>query len=149
MADSIQNNFITETFDSILGTPSSQRILRLLFCWGQLPVKELVAKSKLRESQVYNTLRNLEIIGLITTLSRGIYAHTDTAFTKKLKEAYLSQHVQLVGKELHHLSSDLDQLSFEELDKRFTMLVELWEPLLNKYYPLKTSSIAGHIIEKA
>ena len=130
MSNSIQKKFMTETVDSILGTPSSQRLLRLLFCWEQLPIKEIINKSNLSESQVYNTLRNLESIGLVKTISRGIYTHTDSSFTIKLKEAYLSQLVQLIGKELHYLSSELDKLAYEQLDKRFTVLVALWEPLL-------------------
>ena len=148
MSETVKKEFIIENIDSILGTPSAQRILRLLFCWGQLPASQLIKKSKLSESQVYNTLKNLESINIVETSSRGIYTYTKHDFSIKLKEAYLSQLIQLIGQSLHDLSSNLDKKSFNELDTEFTSLVTLWEPILDTHYPLKASSISGHILER-
>lgn len=149
MSNTSEIEFLTETVDTILGTPSSQRILRLLFCWERLPTKEIILKSKLSESQVYNTLRKLESIDLIESTSRGFFRYKTNQFSLKLKDAYIAQLIQLVGKELYKLSGDLDKSSFEVLDKHFTNLVELWEPILDSHFPLKTSSIAGHILDRA
>jgi len=138
----------TEHFDSILGTPSSQNILRLLFCWGQLPVKKLVKKSNLSESQVYNTIRSLESVGLVESVSRGIYSYTKNDFSLKLKEAYISQLIQIIGQQLHEISTNIDIIDIKSLDNKFSTLVTLWEPILDGYYALKVSSIAGHILER-
>ena len=138
----------TETIDSILGTPSSQKILRLLYCWGQLSVKELISKTNLSESQIYNTLRSLESVNLVETVNRGLYSYTKNTFSMKLKEAYVSHLIQIIGKELHYLSSNIDKEDWKTIDERFTNLVTLWKPLLESNYPLKTSSLAGHILER-
>lgn len=123
--------------------------MRILFCWGQLSTKTLIKKSQLSESQVYNTLKNLEGIGLVVSVERGIYTYSKSPFANKLKDAYISHLVQIIGKELYNISSELDTLPFNVLDKQFSMLVKLWEPLLDEYYRLKASSLAGHILEKA
>lgn len=138
----------SEQYDSILGTPSAQKILRLLYCWEQLPVKELMNKTELSESQIYNTLRALELINLVESVSRGLYTYTKSNFSLKLHEAYISQLVQIIGQELHEMGSILDSEAYETLDEKYTKLITLWEPLLDKYYPLKISSIAGHILER-
>ena len=85
---------------------------------------------------------------MVTSVSRGIYKIDKNQFTEKLHDAYITQLVQMIGKELYLLTKDLDKVSFEELDRRFSTLVENWEPILEKYYPLKTSSLSGHILSK-
>lgn len=148
MTQSINTTSQTEIFDSALGTPSSQKILRLIFCWNQLPVKELIMKSNLSESQVYNTLRSLETINLVESVSRGIYAYTKNEFSLKLREAYVTQLIHLIGQQLHELSTNIDTEDIKSLDEKFTKLVTMWEPLLDIHYPLKASSLAGHILER-
>ncbi|HKZ42356.1 MAG TPA: hypothetical protein VJ044_15435 [Candidatus Hodarchaeales archaeon] len=143
------SGFTTQSLDSVLGSPSSQRILRILLCWNELPTKKIVKKANLSDSQVYNTLKSLESIGLVTSPSRGIYSILKTPFSEKLGEAYLVQLVQLIGKELYLLGKNLDSFPFAELDKRFSLLVERWEPLIDKHFSSKASFLAEHILERA
>ncbi|HKZ41521.1 MAG TPA: hypothetical protein VJ044_11200, partial [Candidatus Hodarchaeales archaeon] len=149
MQSSGQREFTTEVMDSILGSPSSQRILRLLLCWNQLPIKEIVKKSDLSDSQVYNTLKSLQSIGLVISPSRGIYSIPKTQFVEKLGEAYLPQLVQLIGKEMYLLGKDLDKIPFVELDRRFSLLVDRWEPLIDTHFRAKASFLAEHILQRA
>lgn len=138
----------TAAIDTVLGTPSTQKILRLLYCWEQLTVKELVKKTRLSESQVYNTLRSLESINLVEQVGRGIYTYGKDSFSLKLKEAYIIQLIQIIGNELHELSTIIDTEDVQKVDEKFTNLVELWEPILDGFYPLKASSLASLIVER-
>lgn len=134
--------------NKILGTPSTQIVLQLLVCWDELAVKELIEKSKFSESQIHTTLQNLEKEGLVQKKSRGIYRLTESKFILSLKEAYLVKLEQLIGKQLYSLAEKIDILSLEELHRIWNELVELWNPILKKYFVIKASQIAGHIIDR-
>jgi len=112
-------------------------------------IKEIVKKSDLSDSQVYNTLKSLQSIGLVISPSRGIYSIPKTQFVEKLGEAYLPQLVQLIGKEMYLLGKDLDKIPFVELDRRFSLLVDRWEPLIDTHFRAKASFLAEHILQRA
>ena len=109
---------VLSEIESYLGTPRAQKILQILVCWETMPVKEIITKSGLSESQVHTTLRNLERIGTINHESRGIYRLSSNEFTQLLKKAYLVVINQVIGQKLHDLSKNLDELPPDEVSDR-------------------------------
>ena len=135
--------------DSFLGTPSAQKILRILVCWDILPIKEIKKKSGLSESQVHATIRNLQKIGIIEQESRGLYKLSLNKFPQLLKEAYLVFLNQVVGQSLYNLSKNLDNLTHEEVSKKLVFLMNQCKPILEQNYASKIASLAEYLVDTA
>jgi len=135
--------------DSFLGTPSAQKILRILVCWEILPIKEIKKKSGLSESQVHATIRNLQKIGIIEQESRGLYKLSLNKFPQLLKEAYLVFLNQVVGQSLYNLSKNPDNLTHEEVSKKLVFLMNQCKPILEQNYASKIASLAEYLVDTA
>jgi predicted transcriptional regulator len=137
-----------DNLNQFMGTPSAQKIFQLLVCWETLPINEIITKTRISESQTYSTLKNLEKIELVIKKSRGIYTLTQNKFVVMLKDAYVAKLEQFIGKQLYHISKNLDKWTIDEIKDIWAPLLEQWAPLLNKNHAQKVSSIAGHIYDK-
>lgn len=134
--------------DRILGTPSAQNIIRTLACWEGLPVKELIEKTNLSESQIHTTLKNLTKIGIITSPSRGYYQFTQTEVVKKFQEAYTSILIQSVGENLYEIMKTSNEYTPEELTTILGKLQEKWGPIIQNHYSRMFSSLIENTIDK-
>lgn len=137
-----------EDLESSLGTPSAQKILSLLVCWDDLTVREIVKKSQLSESQVHVTLRGLEQQEVVKKLRRGVYALSDAKFPTKLREAYLANIDQVIGRTLHELTKKLDELSPSQIAETLEVLITQWDPLVQENYKWKLSSLSEYIVDR-
>ena len=136
-------------FDRSLGTPSAQSILRLFIVWERLQKKQIMEKTGFSESQVYTTLQNLLKIGFLEQESRGLYKLAENLFTKRLSEAYMVRIRQNIGQNLYYLSKNIDTAPLSELEEIFKFIVDQYEPILEKEYTVKLSSLAGHLIDRS
>jgi DNA-binding MarR family transcriptional regulator len=134
--------------DRILGTPSAQNIIRTLACWEGLPVKELIEKTNLSESQIHTTLKNLIKIGIVTSPSRGYYQFTQTEVVKKIQEAYATILIQSVGEELYKIMKTSSEYTSEELATILNKLQEKWGPIIQKHYSRMFSSLIETAIDE-
>lgn len=137
-----------EDLESSLGTPSAQKILSFLVCWDDLPVKEIVKKSQLSASQVHVTLRGLEQHGVVKKIRRGVYALSDAPFSTKLREAYLANIDQVIGRTLHELTKKLDELSPRQIAETLEVLLDQWDPLVQVNYKWKLSSLSEYLVDR-
>ena len=138
---------ILDQMDRILGTPSAQKIFRIMVCWEILPVKEIIDLSGLSESQVHATLLNLEKLTLIEKRSRGIYSSTDSSFSQSLKKSYLDQIIPVVGTIIFNLFKKISKAPKEEIWKEYVDLEKMYRPLLKKEFPFQMSSLVEEFIE--
>ena len=132
-----------ESFDSILGTVGGQKMLRVLIVWDQLPVKEIIAKTGLSESQTYVIIKNFELLGIIDQTARGIYRLSTNPFVTAMSSAYKQLYKRLIGQELYKLSKNIESLPRDELLNEFEHLTVQWKPLLAECYKSKMSSLAN------
>lgn len=137
-----------EQLDKILGTPSAQRILRILVCWKSLPFKEVIPRAGFSVSQINSTLSQLEKVQIVTKESRGVYTLADTPFVASLTEAYTQLLVQNIGMELYQLTKGLEKLAPREISSRLSKLIFNWRPLLEQHFSHKLSSLVGHTVDR-
>lgn len=137
-----------EQVDKILGTPSAQRILRILVCWKSLSFKKIIPRAGFSISQINSTLNQLEKAQIVTKESRGIYALADTPFVARLTEAYTQLLIQNIGTEFYRLTKGLDELPPQEMSSRLNGLIFHWKPLLEQHFPHKLSSLVGHTVDR-
>jgi predicted DNA-binding protein YlxM (UPF0122 family) len=136
-----------DDFDRILGTPSSQKLINLFVCWDRLSVKEIIEKTGLSETQIYNTLKNLESINVINKKIRGTYELNDLPFTNLLKQAYAENLKYYLGQKLYDLSDRLETSDNRSILNELLDLIANWEPFLKKYFSHKLSTLSGHLID--
>lgn len=134
--------------DRILGTPSAQNIIRTLACWEVLPVKELIKKTTLSESQIHATLKNLIKIGIVTSPSRGYYQFTQTEVVKKIQEAYTSILIQSVGEDLYKIMKTINEYTQEELAAILGRLQKKWGPIIQNHYSRMFSSLVENTFDQ-
>lgn len=134
-------------YDGILGTPTSQQIIRWLSIWSDLSVKELCEKIGVSESQIHSTLRKLAGIGVVTKVRRGSYSLGTEPFVSHLKEAYLSNSTNLVNSNIYQIKQLLKRKEIEEAENLYNHLVKLYEPLLKERFSLVMHSLAHSFID--
>ena len=142
-----QKNISLDDFDSILGTPSTQKLFKLLVVWQKLSVKEIIEKIKISETQTYTILKNLEKIGIVEKKTRGIYSLTDNKFINLLKNAYSENLKEFLGKKLYQLSDILEENESELVIEEIIGLLKTWEPFLKEHFSHKLSTLSGHLID--
>ncbi len=142
------NSHTIEDFDKSLGTPSGQAVFRILVCWESLPIREIILKSKLSESQIHNTLKDLISLGLVVKESRGVYSLSKSQIASNLKKAYEEILEQHVGNLLYTLSKQLDIMPLHDIEELWTHLIDQWKPILEKKFKRKAASITNSIIER-
>ena len=133
--------------DKILGTASSQRILRILACWNSLSVNELSQKTNISLSQTHLTLKNLEKTNILKKITRGVYSYAENSFAQLLKQAYLSKCEEIVGKELYDLSKLMDHVAKEVFFERYKSLLDLWLPIIESKSKFQLSSLAESVLD--
>jgi len=134
--------------DSVLGTPSAQVILRVFVVWEKLQKKQIMTKTGLSETQVYNTVHKLVKIGILEQEGRGLYRLGASQFTKNLQLAYSEKLKQIVGNYLNFLTKNIDSAPLSEMLDIYKFIVDQWHPLLQKEFPAKLSALAGHLLDK-
>jgi predicted transcriptional regulator len=134
--------------DRILGTPSAQNIIRTLACWERLPVRALIEKTHLSESQIHATLKNLIQIGIVTSPSRGYYQFAQTEVVRKIQEAYTSILIQAVGEELYKIMKTTNEYTPEDLTAILGKLQEKWGPIIQNHYSRMFSSLVETMIDQ-
>ena len=136
-----------EEFDRALGTPTSQKIIKLLSCWNSLSSKELISKTKMSESQIYITLQNLEKCGIVQKKARGIYSFDDSPFAQALYHTYRMKLEEIVGSAIYRFRKRMEKIPLNQMLEEFKELVILWDPILKDKFKFQMSSIAENIID--
>ena len=133
-------------FDTILGTPSAQKIIKFLVVWDKLSVKELAAKSSVSESQIHSSLKNLKAISLVEHESRGIYTLSDSPFSVKLKEAYYTGILEEINKKITSIKKLLKNNDLEQAKANFSLLKMQYDPFLKAHFLFIIDSLAKQIL---
>lgn len=137
------------SIDKVFGTLSAQRIFFTLAIWEQLAVTDIIAKTKLSESQIHQTLKKLIEIQMVEKVSRGVYALTKNAATEHLKKFYSQLLIEHIGGELHKLSKSIDTQPIEAVSVQLNALLLQWKPLIEQHYSFRVSSLVEAIIDKS
>lgn len=133
--------------DQILGTPSSQIILRLLAVWNNLSSKDIVKKSELSESQVFTTLNKLVSIKVIRKVQKGIYEFDSGKFPQYLKQAYIERSIIHINKIIYEISNHLKNNELIKAEEKYKDLMQFYEPLLKRNFSHLLSSLSHSFLE--
>jgi len=137
------------SIDKVFGTLSAQRIFFTLAVWEKLAVSDIIAKTKLSESQIHQTLKKLSNVQMVEKVSRGVYALTKTTTTEHLKKFYSQLLIEHVGEELYRLSKSIDTQPIEAVSVQLNALLLQWKPLIDQHYSFRVSSLVEAIIDKS
>jgi DNA-binding transcriptional regulator GbsR (MarR family) len=144
----MQNIIVDDNnFESVLGTPTAQKVIKLLVSWSSLSVQDLVIKSNYSKSQVHSTLKKLVAYNIIHSPSRGIYAFQDTPFSNLLKEAYMVKILELINSQIYHIKQLLKKNQLDEAEKKFSELIKQYHPVLQESFSSQLSSLSLRFIE--
>lgn len=135
-------------FETVLGTPTAQKLIKLLVTWTSLSAQDLVAKSKVSKSQIHSTLKKLISQKILQSPSRGIYSFLETPFTELLEEAYRVKIFELINSEIYAIKHLLRQNKVDTADRKFSNLVEQYSPILQESFTSHLSSLSLRFIEK-
>ncbi len=133
--------------DAILGTPSSQQIIRLLSIWSELSIKEIQEKLLISETQIHNTLKNLISINVIKKIRRGIYALATNIFADNLKNAFISNSTEIISNKIYYIQQKLKSKEIEIANAEFESLVLLYKPLLETRFAYIMNSLTHSFLE--
>lgn len=137
----------SENLDMVLGNPSTQKILRLLSIHPQLSVQEIKSLSNISESQIHLTLKNMVESKLVKRSSRGVYELSQSAFTKLLQEAYISNSIELVNDEISNIQDLLKQKEYNHAREKYKILLTVYLPLLKKHFHFIMSGLAHEFMD--
>ncbi|MHA1728085.1 MAG: hypothetical protein ACTSWY_05075 [Promethearchaeota archaeon] len=135
-------------FEIVLGTPTSQKLIKLLVTWRTLSVQDLIIKSHISKSQVHNTLKNLITQNIVHSPSRGIYSLFDSPFMKLFEEAYHLKIIEIINSEIYGIKHLLKNDKLVLAEKKFSDLVEQYNPILHDSFSSVFSSLSSQFIEK-
>jgi DNA-binding transcriptional regulator GbsR (MarR family) len=142
----ITNN--PSSFEAVLGTPTAQKIVKLLVTWDSLSIQNLVSKSHISKSQVHITLKNLISQSIVFSPSRGNYTLPESPFMKSFKKTYLIKIIELINSEIYIIKQFLKDDKLEQAEKKFSEMVEQYDPILQKSFSSMLSSLSSRFIEK-
>ena len=134
-------------FETVLGTPTAQKLIKILVTWSPLSVQDLVSKSNVSKSQVHSTLKSLIAHSIVQSPSRGIYTFLDTPFTKLLKEAYRVKILELINSEIYNIKQLLKKNHLDRAESKFSELIDQYYPLLQDTFSSHLSSLSLRFIE--
>lgn len=146
MEKPIQINDIS-IMETVIGTPSAQKVIVLLVTWPNLSIKEIQSKTKLSKSQIHITLKNLQDIQIVQTVTRGYYTLAESKFTQLLKEAYQAKIIESINKQIYQIKQALKRKEIKEATEMFQELQEKYDPLLKERFPFIVSSLSHRFIE--
>lgn len=135
-------------FETVLGTPTAQKLIKLLVTWISLSAQDLVAKTKISKSQVHSTLNKLISQNILQSPSRGIYTFLSTPFTELLKEAYRIKIIELINSEIYVIKNLINRNKVDSAERRFSNLVDQYSPILQESFTSHLSSLSLRFIEK-
>ena len=133
--------------DQILGTPSSQIILRLLAVWENLSAKDIVKISELSESQVFTTLNRLLSINVIEKVQKGIYQFDSGKFPQFLKQAYTERSINHINKIIYEITNHLKNDELILAEEEYKDLILFYEPLLKRNFSHLLSSLSHSFLD--
>lgn len=133
-------------FDSIIGNPSSSKILRMLAINDKLSVKDLIELTQISESQMHVLLRNLVETNVLVKISRGIYSFSNRPFAISIKEAYVAIILEFISNTIYNIQELVKQ---GEKDKGFELLsdlIQLYKPLLESHFSRIMATLSHEFI---
>jgi hypothetical protein len=136
------------SIDRVLGHLSTQRIFFTLVTWEKLTSNDIIAKTELSDSIIFQTLKSLTALNLVKKVSRGYYSLNTTPSTEHLKKFYLQILIEFVGGEIYKLSKNIETHPIEESSRQFDELLLKWQPIVEEHYSFRVSSLAEAIISK-
>lgn len=134
-------------FDSTLGTPTSQQIIRFLSIWSELSIKEIQEKISLSETQIHNTLKNLIRIGVVMKVRRGVYSLNPSPFTENIKNAYISNTTQILNNIIYIIKQKLKEKDIQRANEEYDNIILLYQPLLEEKFSRMMHSLAHSFLE--
>lgn len=129
-------------FDSIIGNPSSSKILRMLTINDKLSVKELIELTQISESQLHVLLKNLLEINILIKVSRGIYGFSDHVFAKSIKEAYLEIIREYLNNSIYNIQELLKRGEKESAFELLKELIQMYKPFLEREFSRIMASLS-------
>lgn len=140
-------SFDMDSFVSDLGTPTAQKIIKILVSWSSLSLQGLIDKSHMSKSQILSTLKKLLKQKIVYSPSRGIYNLLDDPFTNLLKEAYQVKLLEVINSEIYQVNHLLKTKQFEKADNKFINLIDQYSPILRESFSHQLSSLSHYFIE--
>lgn len=140
-------SFDMDSFESDLGTPTSQKLIKILVSWNTLSLQDLIDKSSMSKSQVHSTLKKLHKHKIVYSPSRGAYNLLDSPFTNLLKEAYRVKILEVINSEIYQVMQFLKTKQLETAEKKFTKLIEQYAPILRESFSYQLSSLSHDLID--
>lgn len=120
-----------ESMDSVLGTPSSQLILRLLSTREFMTLKELEDLTSLSQSQIQATLQNLIKINLVVRHTRGVYKLSESSLANNFKTTYSKATIYFLNEQINEIfelikkgETDRAFIIFEQISKKYFAILE-------------------------
>ena len=137
-----------EEDDKILGTPSTQKILRLFTIWETMTLREIIEKSELSEAQIHKTLINLQKISLVTKKDKGVYYLSNNSFSKTIQNAYINRLLPYISSIISEIHEELDKGNRDKAHDRFHYLGIKYEPILRKNFSYKMNSLVHRFLDE-
>ena len=147
---------LDDQIENVLGTPTSQKIIRLLVVWKSLNVQDLAEKSRISKPQIHTTMRKLKDQNMVVSPSRGSYTITDTPFMNLLKKAYYIRIVELINQQLYTVNKLLrvekgsETVNTENIEKAheiYNYLVQQYNPILRESFKQQLNSLSHQFID--
>ena len=136
------------TWDSIIGNPSTSRVIRFLTIHPVLSVKQLMDFIGISESQIHLILKNMTDINLVKRQSRGLYSLSQEKSATSLKEAYKSRLLEYLNQEIYEIQEQLKLDLLPEAKQRFRRMSELYQPLLKTHFKKVMSSLSHEFLDR-
>ncbi len=136
-----------DRFEADFGTPTAQKIIKILASWSTLSLQDLIDKSQMSKSQVHSTLKRLVKHNIVYSSSRGIYKLHDDPFTNLVKQAYRIKLREVINAEIYQINQLVKTNNLEIAENKFIRLIDQYSPVLHESFSLQLSSISHHFID--
>ena len=133
-------------FDSIIGKPSSSKILRMLVINDKLSVKELKELTEISESQLHVLLRNLVEVNILMKITRGLYGFSNHPFAKLIKEAYLAIIREYLNNSIYNIQELIKKGEKEEAFEILKEIISIYKPLLERDFSRIMATLSHEFI---
>lgn len=138
-----------EAMDSIIGTPSTQQILRFLSIRDYLSIKEFITLTSLSPSQIQFTLQNLIKLGLVSRKSRGIYMLNETPLANNFKKTYLKSTTLYLNEQINFIFDLIDKGENNRAFRVFETIMKKYQSTLEEFYSDILENLSHQMLEIA
>ncbi|MFV2015224.1 MAG: MarR family transcriptional regulator [Candidatus Heimdallarchaeota archaeon] len=136
-----------EAMDSILGTPSSQQILRFLSIRDFLSIKDFEKLTSLSHSQIQYTLQNLIKLGLVSRKSRGIYQLNESPLANNFKKTYLKSTTLYLNEQINLIFGLIDKGENDDAFVVFESIMKKYQAILEEYFADIMENLSHQMLE--